>query len=72
MSLKPERMLVRCYQHDCDSGLIDIGIFDDLEKMKFKPFALICEEGHKNEYKAHNIMRESDWPERRHRCPRRA
>lgn len=61
MSTKAERMLVRCYRQDCDSGLIDIGVFDDLLKMQFKPFTLKCAKGHENEYKAYDIMRESEW-----------
>ncbi len=63
MSLKSEMMLVRCTAVlDCDSELLDIGIWDDLQKMKFKPFILKCEEGHKLKYKASDIMRKKDWP----------
>ncbi len=69
MSTKPERMLVRCPWPQCNSGLLDIGVFDDLEKMKFKPFTLQCAEGHKNEYRAYDVMRESKWSEEITRKP---
>jgi hypothetical protein len=61
VSLEPEAMLVKCPATNCSSGLIDIGIFDDLEEMEVQPFTLTCREGHKHTYKASDMKRENDW-----------
>ncbi len=61
VSTQSEVMLVRCYVLDCDSGLLDIGKFDDIQKLKVKRFKLTCGVNHQNTYEANNIMRESDW-----------
>ncbi len=61
MSLEPEAMLVKCPATNCSSGLLDIGMFYDLAKMKIESFTLACREGHKYTYKASDMMRENDW-----------